>query len=1454
NVTAINLSGAGTNLVTASGGSVNLGAVTDSAVVANLTVSATTDVTLAAVTMDGGGALTLNAAGAVTINGNVTAGLTTINADQDDDGAGTFTVATTKTVATTGGGAAGAALNITAADVALTGSGALNSGTGGKTTITASNAGNINLGSAAGALKLDNTELSQITSGGGLDLKTTGAGVITANAATFVAGNGNVSLLATGTGNVAFVTANSTADKSLTATATGGRVTFDAARTLTSTTGSITLAGGAGGADDISAAGAVTLNAADGINLNSSMTTNGTTNINADTDANDNVGTLVIAGGATLNTSGNTLSITANDLTVTGAINSVGALTTIIDSDNSGIGLGATTIANGLNITGAELQNIASTGLTLQTGGSMVVNGIAAINSNNIAGTTTLDAAGSITFQTAPSTFNALSALADDRISVGVNVITDTGSLALDGNAENGGGGNNDIRFVDGITLDSAGALTLDATTGGIRGAGALTLKAADGVTINDALTVADTIYIDGNTTVVEDYSGDVLIKGAVTAPNGFTSYGHDFKNDDDSTDSNAGLATITTVGNDNVAGGHIVINHTGIVKINSVVDSGNSGTSGFSGNITIDGGNHDGIGAFGLILNAVVTSDDSTTTTTPILSGSGIQQNAAPVSGNGVIKLNKVSGSGLDTEINAASPSFFTTTYEANRNVIINTGVVTEGINADIIIKADLDNDGDGGAYISTAGQLNSARNVEITGSDYSITAGVVDSVWIENDGANNQIIALKNIEFKTRSNTPATADMIVAGYLKSTNGYIDIDAADKILLGANLTTGGGQGSVASRVQFHDAVVLTGNSQVSTGDGTGNILFDSTIDMGAGGFDLTLDAGFAGDLTITGAVTNNGNLTVTNAAVQSYNALSVDSLDIQNVQTSVDLNGIVTAQGDISIKGIGDIKIHNLMTALGITGGTSGSIEMDSYGTTTIDATGDITANGAVTFGATRSGKLETRGNILTSGDAVTFNNEVTLNNSVIINTTNGGSTIGAKINFKDKVKGAQSLELYGGTGGDIDFDNFVGTAATPLGLVTIFNARNVTADLAFYATGLAQNAGSGTSTFGSTLNTTAAAGINLKNNALVFNNDITTTGGGPVTLDGSVTLNNDITIDTGSAKIWLMGAVAGGANKLTLAGGDVQIDNDITVTGGFSSTGSGVFLMADGALINAGSGKIDLTAANDITLGGLLTTNSSALAVNITSTAGSIIDGGDTHLEVDAASGDLEMKAAGTIGSGNPLEIRVAKIKAQSNGALSFVESDDITLTSVISGNGAIDITSGGNIEMTTVNAGSGAVSLTATGTINGGTFTGGSGTVTASTAGLSVKPTANVTNLRVDLSSQDGSGVSGKFGKGANLVTPPPPDQIVGPGQILIDGFPLYGSNVVSRQTASFVSEIAMITFFEMLNEISKEADFFMAPPLMLSIAADEVDASLGEGEGEVPVPCRDDDEECKAKMKK
>ena len=194
---------------------------------------------------------------------------------------------------------------------------------------------------------------------------------------------------------------------------------------------------------------------------------------------------------AALATTNQALNITAGDIILASTINSGAAATTILATNGGSIGLGAT--AGAMTITGVELQNITATGLTLgsNTSGTVTVNGISAANSNTITGALTINSGSSIVFSGANSTFNSLIANADDGITLTFAPTTDTGSLALDGDADNAADTKDNITFSSGMTLTSADALRLDGATGGLSAAGALTLNADGNMTLAANLTVA---------------------------------------------------------------------------------------------------------------------------------------------------------------------------------------------------------------------------------------------------------------------------------------------------------------------------------------------------------------------------------------------------------------------------------------------------------------------------------------------------------------------------------------------------------------------------------------------------------------------------------------------------------------------------------------------------------------------------------------------------------------------------------------------------------------------------------------------------------------------------------------------------------------------------------------------------------------------------------------------------
>ena len=188
--------------------------------------------------------------------------------------------------------------------------------------------------------------------------------------------------------------------------------------------------------------------------------------VNSDTNS-DGTGLFTVAAGAAVSTTNHALNITAADVTLLGTLTSGSATTTITTDKNETIGLGLKT--GGMTIHGTELSHITASALVVgsTTTTSITVDGVASGDSQNI-GLVSLQAlanGGHISFVTDASTFQSLTASADDGITVQQNLTTVAGGLALDGDADNTADTLDSLVFSSGVTLTSAAGITLAAHT-----------------------------------------------------------------------------------------------------------------------------------------------------------------------------------------------------------------------------------------------------------------------------------------------------------------------------------------------------------------------------------------------------------------------------------------------------------------------------------------------------------------------------------------------------------------------------------------------------------------------------------------------------------------------------------------------------------------------------------------------------------------------------------------------------------------------------------------------------------------------------------------------------------------------------------------------------------------------------------------------------------------------------
>ncbi len=192
-------------------------------------------------------------------------------------------------------------------------------------------------------------------------------------------------------------------------------------------------------------------------------------------------------------------------LDLQGTLNSGGATTTLSPTHLQTIGVG---LASGnFTVDSTLLAKITAQALTIggTLNGNITVDGFVPGDAPHVPGTITLlaeSSQASISFVTDASTFDELSANADNGIQVQQNLTTVgaagvAGNLSLNGDADHAAASvaaADNIVFSPNVILTAGGpaglgGITLTAQTGGMTDTGALTLDAQNGVTINSNLT-----------------------------------------------------------------------------------------------------------------------------------------------------------------------------------------------------------------------------------------------------------------------------------------------------------------------------------------------------------------------------------------------------------------------------------------------------------------------------------------------------------------------------------------------------------------------------------------------------------------------------------------------------------------------------------------------------------------------------------------------------------------------------------------------------------------------------------------------------------------------------------------------------------------------------------------------------------------------------------------------------
>jgi filamentous hemagglutinin family protein len=1074
--------------------------------------------------------------------------------------------------------------------------------------------------------------------------------------------------------------------------------------------------------------GSVQLVANDGVTLSQSLTTNQPTTINADADAGDNSGTFTVANTRTLSTSNNALTITANDLNLnaSGAINSGTAAISIADSDGTGIGFGATAVASGLNISGGELQNITATGLTLQTPGNITVDNITAANSNNIAGTVTLNATGAastVSFATNPSTFNTLAVNAGNNITIGVGVNTDSGDATLVGGT-----------IASNATLSAPGnTVSMTATTGAITDgnggaanvvASNLTASAVTGIDLDTTISTLTSANVTGAGNI------DISNSGALAVTSATTTNGNIILN---ATGGNLTANTVSAGG----AGADVTISTTtsGDIQLGTVT-APDTVTLTSAGAITDTNGAANNIAAASLAMTAVTgigTSGDALETTVSNLEASGgiggvfVTNTGALTLGGVSGALSGVSATGSDITITALSPLTvsepISNTGGGNITLTAGAGGAADDLTVNAIIGAS-----GGNGNITLTADDNLIQNADVTAAGAGTVTATAANGSITMAGGASTSSGTGDITYSAATNI-AIASL-------STAGNVDVTASGGAISDANgaannITATTGNLSAGTNIGTAADPIETTVSTLTASAGSGGVFITESdgatvtaSSTGAGPINLSSTTG---DLTISTVSTPGGavTLSIPAGAIQDSNGVAnnvtADSLTV-SAATGIDLDTTINTLASANVTGVGNIDISNT-GALSVTSATTAN------GNITLNATGGNLSINAITAGGAGSDVMlstTTSGNIqlgsvttsdtvtLTSAGAITDTNGAANNISATTTNLTAVSNIGASgdpiettvgtltasagaggvfITESDgatvtaSASGAGLINLASTTG-----DLTVNTISTPGGTVTLSTpagaiqdgngaANNVTADslTASAATGI--DLDTTVSTL-SSANVTGAGSIDISNTGAMSVTSATTT-------NGNIELNatgGNLTIGTVSA-----GGAGSDVTLSTVTSGDIQLGT-VTAPDTVKLTSAGAITDTNGAATNVTANSLTASAVSGIDLDTAITTlNSATLTgagnIDISNTGALTVTGMSTpngSIILNATGGSLTVDAITAGGAGSDVSLSTTTSGDVLLG--SVTAPDMVTVTSA----GAISDTNGAanNISATTTN----------------------------------------------------------------------------------------------------------------------------------------------------------------------
>ena len=581
------------------------------------------------------------------------------------------------------------------------------------------------------------------------------------------------------------------------------------------------------------------------------------------------------------------------------------------------------------------------------------------------------------------------------------------------------------------------------------------------------------------------------------------------------------------------------------------------------------------------------------------------------------------------------------------------------------------------------------SAENISIN-ANIDTTGGDVNGNVILNGGASVVVDSVVNVDngFIVINAGGGTIDAGNGQLISNFAGdAIRLNNATNVVLGDIVTPGtlqiGQSQNVTGAVFQAVGTVIEADRFTASTSGTIDL---SNLDNRIGILDNVLSGGDITvvdsdlDLNVT-AVNSSGN----NVAISASGSLLLDNDAITAVGAVVDLAAAVGIE-DIDP----DENVVNVSAAvISLTGGSLGigqnSSEIDLFASQAINATTEL-FNGDISLASRGNafpvGLIDAgSGDVDLEADSI---DDATVDSTadLIANRVQLTATTGIGVNERLELLSVSEVDATTNSGGiDLDLsatDASIAQVITGSGDIRVSQTGGQTLDIERI-----ENA-DGSVEITNTDGNIIIAGDGVDPVAIAVG------GAGSIELNAVGNSSNLVVasaIESNSGSIDLLA----GSNVIFNADGDVSSTaGTIVVRGDQAENGNGATVgLSDGAVIDAGVGAIDIQTDGTITLGSVVTTNSTSDAVLIVSRSDSINDSGDQDIDIVANFGTVTLQAQTGIGDADSIESEIAIVNADADvsGAIRLTETDEITLASLVTDDGQIEIVANGTITATYV-----------------------------------------------------------------------------------------------------------------------------------------------------------------------